>query len=111
MPNIASASSERELMPPSSTPSRGTILTCVWLVVSLVLLLRIVVGHRRFLAAVGPRVELTSGSARESLDRVRARGGGRRGVLLPQSSVLAPPVAILGWEIVIPAGFERFSDD
>jgi hypothetical protein len=67
------------------------------------LLLRIVLGHRRFLAALGPRVELVTGPDREMLDRLCARGGLSRPVRLTQARGLASPVAMLGFEIVLPA--------
>jgi hypothetical protein len=94
------------------TPSGATVAFGVWFVLALVLLLRLAVGHGRFLAALGARLELTDGPERERLDRSCAAAGVRRTVRLTRSPTLASPVAMLGWEIVVlqtgePKGWPR----
>ena len=92
-------------------PSARTIAFGAWCFVASVLLLRIALGHARFLRFMRGRTELLAGPERERLDRVRAQAGLHRPVRLAQSCSLASPIAMLGWEIVIPASFGRLSDE
>jgi beta-lactamase regulating signal transducer with metallopeptidase domain len=93
-------------LPPARTLAFGA-----WCLVAFVLLLRIAIGHRRFLRFVRDRTELLSGPERERLDRTCRRAGVSRPVRLTQTPELVSPVAMLGWEIVIPASFDRLSAD
>jgi len=95
---------------PSISPS--ILFLSAWLLVVFALLVRIAVGHGRFLSAVGDRVEVVTGPERERLDRLCMRARMRRLVRLTESSSLVSPVAMLRWEIVIPAGvFARLSEE
>ncbi len=103
--------------PPALAPSpvpfdwRRLVLP-FWTAISFGLLLRLLFGHRRFLAALGPRVEVVTGPDREILDRLCARAGLSRSVRLAQAHGLASPVAMLGFEIVVPAAlFSRLGDE
>ena len=95
-----------------SALSQEAVLFSVWGLVALLLLARIAVGHGRFLRAVGDRVEVVTGPERARLDALCRRAGVRRLVRLTASESLVSPVAMLRWEIVIPAGvFARLSED
>ena len=78
--------------------------------IALLLLARISVGRRRFLAAVGDRTEILRGPERELLDALAARARCTKAIRLSASESMASPVAMLGWEIVIPSDtFARLS--
>jgi beta-lactamase regulating signal transducer with metallopeptidase domain len=95
-----------------SMPSREVFFLSAWILVTFALGVRIVVGHKRFLSAVGDRVEIVTGPERERLDRLCRRARVRRLVRLTESPALVSPVAMLGWEVVIPAGvFAKLSDE
>ncbi|HEX8172353.1 MAG TPA: M56 family metallopeptidase [Thermoanaerobaculia bacterium] len=90
----------------------GQYATIAYAFCALLLIARIAVGRRRFLAAIGRRVEILRGRERELLDRLARTARLRRPVRLSESSEVASPVAMLGWEIVIPTDvFARLSDD
>ena len=97
--------------PAPAVPSARTLTLAAWCLIASILLLRIAVGHARFLRLLRDRTELLSGPERERLDRICRRAGLSRPVRLTQSRALASPVAMLGWEIVLPTSFDRLTDE
>jgi beta-lactamase regulating signal transducer with metallopeptidase domain len=92
--------------------SVSVLLLSLWLLVTFALLVRIAIGHGRFLSVVGDRVEIVTGPERERLDRLCRLARVRRLVRLTESAALVSPVAMLGWEIVLPAKvFARLSEE
>ncbi|PYQ26588.1 MAG: hypothetical protein DMF56_23540 [Acidobacteria bacterium] len=93
-----------------SRVDRTSLAAIAYALIALLLLARIFVGRRRFLAAVGDRTELLLGPARELLDALAARARCTKPIRLSTSESVASPVAMLGWEIVIPSDtFARLS--
>lgn len=84
---------------------RTALAAIAYAAIALFLIARIFLGRRRFLATVGDRTEILRGPERELLDALTTRP-----VRLSASNFIASPVAMLGWEIVIPSGtFARLS--
>lgn len=100
-------------LPESSVwrPQPEALVLGAWAAIALLLLTRIAIGHRRFLRTLGRRLEIVLGPERERLDRLCAGAGLARTVRLTESTSLASPVAMLGFEIVIPTTlWGRLSD-
>jgi beta-lactamase regulating signal transducer with metallopeptidase domain len=88
------------------------LLPALWTSIALLLLGRILLGRARFLRTVGDRIELVAGPERELLDRLSGVALRARPVRLTESRAIQSPIAMIGWEIVIPAGvFPRLSDE
>lgn len=99
-----------------ATPQRKTadipVVPIAWSLAAALLLARIFLGRKRFLAAIGERVEILRGADRTLLDGLASAAGIRRPVRLTESDGVRSPVAMLGWEIVIPTGvFARLSEE
>ncbi|HEY6136766.1 MAG TPA: M56 family metallopeptidase [Thermoanaerobaculia bacterium] len=99
---------ERRIEPRQAQPSEPArklpILPMIWAALATLLIARIVVGRSRFLALIRERIEILSGADRALVDRLADRAGVRRAVRLTESSSVRSPLAMLGWEIVVPAG-------
>ncbi|HJQ35617.1 MAG TPA: M56 family metallopeptidase [Thermoanaerobaculia bacterium] len=104
---VASAAAvEIPVTPKTSAASRVNLTAAtfgLYAVIALVLLARLVIGRRRFLSLVAGRRELLRGPERERLDSLAERARCRRAVRLTASRAVSSPVALAGFEIVIPA--------
>lgn len=101
---------ERSAPSPSSDAARA--IAGAWAGIALLLCARIVAGRRRFLRIVAGRTEILTGTARTMLDAVAERAGYARPVRLTACDTIGSPVAMLGWEIVVPARvFARLSEE
>ncbi|MBV8518412.1 MAG: M48 family metalloprotease [Acidobacteria bacterium] len=98
--------------PQSARATSFSLLATFWIAGALLFLGRIVLGRARFLRAIGDRVELVAGPERELLDRLSGVALRARPVRLTESRAIQSPIAMIGWEIVLPAGvFPRLSDE
>ncbi|HKS25711.1 MAG TPA: M56 family metallopeptidase [Thermoanaerobaculia bacterium] len=91
-------------VPPSAPARKLPLLPTVWAALTALLIARIVVGRNRFLQTIRERVEILSGADRALVDRLAERAGLARAVRLTESGSVRSPLAMLGWEIVVPAG-------
>ena len=89
---------------PSAPARKLPLLPTAWAALTALLIARIVVGRSRFLATIRERVEILSGADRALVDRLAERAGLERAVRLTESASVRSPLAMLGWEIVVPAG-------
>lgn len=106
MPSPAPAVAQ-PIVAQTSRIDRTVLGAIAYAVIALFLITRIFIGRRRFLAAVGDRTEILRGPERELLNALTSRP-----VRLSASNSVASPVAMLGWEIVIPSDtFARLSTD
>jgi beta-lactamase regulating signal transducer with metallopeptidase domain len=112
-PTTPDLQAEKRIEPQPSEPARKLpLLPMIWAAVATVLLARIVVGRGRFLALIRERVEILSGADRTLVDRLADRAGVHHSIRLTESGSVRSPLAMLGWEIVVPAGvLSRMSDE
>jgi len=115
-PTTPDLRAERRIEPHQAQPSEPArklpLLPMIWAAVATVLLARIVVGRGRFLALIRERVEILSGADRALVDRLADRAGVHHPIRLTESGSVRSPLAMLGWEIVVPAGvLSRMSDE
>lgn len=92
---------KRPLLPPSS----GAWL---WAAIAGLFMARLIYGRQRLLAILSDRREVVSGGDRELLDQLAAP----RLVRLTETAAIRSPMAMVGWEIVVPRGiFARLTDE
>ncbi|MFP5247338.1 MAG: M56 family metallopeptidase, partial [Thermoanaerobaculia bacterium] len=83
-------------------------LDYLWASIAALLLARLLYGLRRLRAILRDRREIVSGSDRALLDALAPP----RLVRLTESSAIRSPMAMLGWEIVVPHGiFARLTEE
>jgi beta-lactamase regulating signal transducer with metallopeptidase domain len=108
LPQPAVASSDLATPVATAPPPPARLLDvtlfggAAWLLISLLLLARIALGRARFLAAIAGRVEILGGDVRVLVDGMTPAGAGP--VRLTESHAVRSPIAMLGREVVIPAG-------
>lgn len=83
--------------------SASTMAVAAWALVTLVLVGRLALAHRRLRLALADRREVGPSLAAGALRHLLAEGGVRRAVSLSVSDALQAPAAIPGDEIVLPA--------
>lgn len=106
------ATADHAATPSLPRPRPIPIVAIVWASLAALLVARIFVGRSRFLAAIADRVELLRGPERELIDRLAESARIGRPIRLTESGSVPSPVAMLGWEIVIPAGvFARLNEE
>lgn len=97
---VAAPVQERRQRPPHSI--------LIWLIGASVLFARLLYGRQRLLALLKDRREIVSGGDRALLDELAAP----RLVRLTESTAIRSPMAMLGWEVVVPGGiFARLTDE
>jgi beta-lactamase regulating signal transducer with metallopeptidase domain len=94
---------------PSSVDLR-TIAVSLWIAGAALMLLRLLIGRLLFARALRDRVDLLR--EHDRLAQLRAAMRCRAAIRLTESSAVGSPIAMPGWEIVVPRGtFARLSDE
>ncbi|MDQ3283577.1 MAG: M48 family metalloprotease [Acidobacteriota bacterium] len=97
---------------PAEKRGLDSYLPLAYAALLLLLLARLALGRNRFLAAVKDRVEVLVGPDRALLDRLCATARIQRPVRLTESAGVRSPVAMMGWEIVVPeVVFSRLTEE
>jgi len=115
LPAVAAAPAEAGPAPRPETQERAprdlrSLPLALWLAGAALLLLRLFAGRAVFARALRDRVDLLR--EHDRLARLRAAMSCRPLVRLTESSAVGSPIAMSGWEIVVPRDtFARLSDE
>ncbi|HEY0139770.1 MAG TPA: M56 family metallopeptidase [Thermoanaerobaculia bacterium] len=98
----AKAPEQRREIPPQS------LAIFVWSAIAAIFFARLLYGRQRLLAILRDRREIVTGRDRALLDEL----AGPRMVRLTESPSIHSPLAMVGWEVVVPGGiFPRLTDE
>ena len=104
---IVPAAPARPAEAPHSLPPQARWVF-VWSGIAAIFFARLLYGRKRLLAILRDRREIVSGGDRALLDELAAP----RLVRLTESAAIHSPMAMLGWEVVVPRGiFARLTDE
>lgn len=101
-----------EVAKPRFDVSTRSLALAAWAVIAALLVGRILLGRRRLLRKIVDRKQIVLGRDRELVDMLSDAVRSDKAVRLTQSDAIPSPIAMLGWEIVVPGQmFARLSEE
>jgi beta-lactamase regulating signal transducer with metallopeptidase domain len=108
---VPAISHTRETTPFARLLTLPMLGLALWAAGALLLFARLLYGHNRLLSLLATRREVVLGGDRALLEELCDEAGCRRVVRLTESASIHSPMAMVGWEIVVPRGrFARLTD-